>query len=217
MLLRTEHSEIISSLRTLGLDIGANPEDIRSAFRKLAKELHPDVTGQKSDFRFKQITGAYNILKSLSAEELQALCEANPAYEHIKAGRKRQEEARQDQEVQQKARQAQEAQQKARESARESAAKIDAILDKYEHELKDYYTVRSGNQSLDMKAAVLRLNSRNAGAVRALLKHSAHLVNRAEFRKALAGYLRRPEVDNACAEIIASLPFDDTTRKQLAL
>ena len=192
-----EHSEIISSLHTLGLDAGATQEDIRSAFRKLARELHPDVTGQKSDFRFKQITGAYNLLKNLPPEELSALASSNPEYEQIKAERKRQEESRR--------------------AAEESSQKIDSILDKYELSLKDYYASRSGSQALDIKAAVFRLKSRNSGAIRAVLKHSAHLANKTEFRKALSEYLRRPEIDEACAEIIASLPFDDMTRKQIAI
>ena len=95
--------------------------------------------------------------------------------------------------------------------------KIDAVLDKYEHDLKEYYTVHSGNSSLDIKATVLRLKSRSPKAVRAVLKHSAHLANKIEFRKALSEYLKRPEIDDTCAEIIASLPFDDATRKQLAI
>ena len=43
------------------------------------------------------------------------------------------------------------------------------------------------------------------------------MANKTEFRKALAEYLNRPEIDEVCAEIIASLPFDDMTRKQIAV
>ena len=190
-----EHSEILSALRTLGLDPGASQEDIRSAFRRLAKELHPDVTGQKSDFRFKQITGAYNILKNLSPEELLALSAPNPDYQLVRAEHQRQEESRRRQEA--------------------AAAKIDSILDKYDRELKDYYTNHPAN-NLDIHAAILRLKSHNPGSLRAILKHSAHLANRTEFRKALSELLNRPEIDSSCAEIIASLPFDAMTRKVLA-
>ena len=190
-----EHSEILSALRTLGLDSGASQEDIRSAFRRLAKELHPDVTGQKSDFRFKQITGAYNILKNLSPEELLALSAPNPDYQLVRAEHQRQEETRRRQEA--------------------SFAKIDSILDRYDRELKDYYTNHQTG-SLDIQGAVLRLKSRNPGSLRAVLKHSAHLANRTEFRKALCELLNRPEIDSSCAEIIASLPFDAKTRKVLA-
>ena len=60
------------------------------------------------------------------------------------------------------------------------------------------------------------MKSQNSGALRAVLKHSAHLANKTEFRKSLSGLLNRPEIDEACAEIIASLPFDAMTRKVLA-
>ena len=62
-----DKAEILTNLKTLGLDAGASPDDIHSAFRRLARELHPDVTGSKSDFRFKQITSAYNQLKNLKS------------------------------------------------------------------------------------------------------------------------------------------------------
>ncbi len=157
--------------------------------------MHPDITGQKSDFRFKQITGAYNLLKNLTPEELHALTAQNPEYQLIRAEHHRQEAAR--------------------ESARHSAAKIDSILDRYDRELKDYYTSHQAG-GLDIRGAVLRLKSHNPGTLRAVLKHSAHLANRTEFRKALSELLNRSEIDGACAEIIASLPFDAMTRKVLA-
>ena len=108
-------------------------------------------------------------------------------------------------------------QEEARKAAEESSRKIDSILDKYEHDLKDYYSSSSGSQALDIKSAIFRLKSHNSGAVRAVLKHSAHLANKTEFRKAIAEYLNRPEIDESCAEVIASLPFDDMTRKQIAI
>ena len=61
------------------------------------------------------------------------------------------------------------------------------------------------------------MKSTNPKALRAVLKHSAHLANKVEFRKALTELLSRQEIDGACAEIIASFPFEDTTRKLLAL
>ena len=187
-----ENSEIITHLKALGLDVGATPDDIRAAFRRLAKELHPDVTGQKSDFRFKLVTTAYNALKGISASDLASLAESSPAYEQIRAQKQRQEEAR------------------------KTAERIDAVLDKYEKEIKDYYTSRPPDDQLDMKAVLLRMKSRNPKALRAVLKHSMHLANRTEFRKAVTELLTRPEVDGECAEIIASFPFDAMTRKLIA-
>ena len=49
---------------TLGLSRGAAADDIRQAYRKLAKELHPDVRpGDKdAEERFKRVTSAFNLL-----------------------------------------------------------------------------------------------------------------------------------------------------------
>jgi curved DNA-binding protein len=50
--------------RILGVDKGATEGDIKRAYRKLARELHPDVTGDdgRATERFKQVTEAYEIL-----------------------------------------------------------------------------------------------------------------------------------------------------------
>ena len=191
--IQIENKEIITHLKALGLDIGATPEDIRASFRRLARELHPDVTGSKSDFRFKQITGAYNALKSLTAEELEALAQSDPAYAYIRAEREREE------------------------AARRAAEKIDAIIDRYERDIKDYYTNKPSEDRTGIDAITFRLKSRNPKVIGVALKHSGHLVNRIEFRKAITELLKRPEIDEASAEAASVLPFDDMTRKLLAL
>ena len=47
----------------LGVDRDASPEQIKKAYRRLARELHPDVaTGDGSGDRFKDVTRAYEVL-----------------------------------------------------------------------------------------------------------------------------------------------------------
>jgi DnaJ-class molecular chaperone len=46
---------------TLGVSKNASEDDIRRAFRKLAKELHPDISSGNEE-RFKKVTSAYELL-----------------------------------------------------------------------------------------------------------------------------------------------------------
>ena len=187
-----DNAEIIASLRTLGLDAGATSEDIRTAFRRLALELHPDITGSKSDFRFKQITGAYNVLKNLTPEELASLpptVQKRNIYDYYSETKKQ----------------------------RADSEKVDAILDKYEQEIKAYYSSKSVNEDSDMEAIIFRLKSQNPGVINATLKHSLNLANKVEFRRALVEILKRPVIDESTAEITSSFPFDDMTRKLIAM
>jgi molecular chaperone DnaJ len=47
----------------LGVDRGATDEQIKRTYRKLARELHPDVNNDPAaERRFKEITAAYQTL-----------------------------------------------------------------------------------------------------------------------------------------------------------
>lgn len=52
--------------RTLGLSPGASPDDIRRAYRRLAKANHPDSAGEKALPRFLAIQAAYESLAGVA-------------------------------------------------------------------------------------------------------------------------------------------------------
>ncbi|WP_051228783.1 J domain-containing protein [Pleomorphomonas oryzae] len=56
------HNDPMDLYRALGLTSSATMEEIGAAFRKRAKETHPDSTGQASADAFREMSDAYDIL-----------------------------------------------------------------------------------------------------------------------------------------------------------
>lgn len=54
----------IDFYKALGVASGSSEQDIKRAYRKLAKEFHPDSTGgdKKKEVRFKEVSAAYEVL-----------------------------------------------------------------------------------------------------------------------------------------------------------
>ena len=77
----------------LGVGPGASNADIKAAYRKLAKELHPDARGgsPRLQSRFQEVTAAYNQLKDeaarrrFEAERLSQSARRQPAFEETAA------------------------------------------------------------------------------------------------------------------------------------
>jgi len=58
---RTADRSVTSAFQALGLDAGASQDEVRSAYRSLAKEAHPDRGGTEAEF--KQLQEAYTTAK----------------------------------------------------------------------------------------------------------------------------------------------------------
>lgn len=61
------HSDPEGLYRALGVSPAADPDEIKNAYRRLAKETHPDTASGGSEFQFHRIYNAYKILSDIKA------------------------------------------------------------------------------------------------------------------------------------------------------
>jgi hypothetical protein len=62
---RGRHNGLMDPYGVLGLEAGASRADVTAAYRRLAKEWHPDRrAGQEADRRMAEINGAYDLLRA---------------------------------------------------------------------------------------------------------------------------------------------------------
>jgi curved DNA-binding protein CbpA len=61
------HSDPEGLYRALGVSPAADPDEIKNAYRRLAKETHPDTARGSSEFQFHKIYNAYKILSDIEA------------------------------------------------------------------------------------------------------------------------------------------------------
>ena len=213
-------AEVAYSLRVLGLAPGATAADVRSAFRRLARTCHPDVTGRQGSYRFQEITGAYTFLKGLSAEELKRCPTGTSVRQPARRSwpdpfawyRRRAERAQARAEAVREA----ERQEEERRS-RMRGERVVRVLERYERALSEHWAqVEEEADRGFLGELLVRLASPVAAVRHLALGRLGTLANRAEILRALGELLSRHEIDDRTARLVADLPLRPECRRRLA-
>ncbi len=85
------HSDPLGLYRALGISPTATEEEIAAAFRKRAKETHPDTSGCESTEEFVQVSAAYDVLGDPSRREKYDKSNWEP-FQRDAAGKKEREQ-----------------------------------------------------------------------------------------------------------------------------
>lgn len=181
------HSEIILNLEILGLSPGANHDDIRSAFRKLALELHPDVSGSGDSEKFRSVNNAYAALKNLSENELEAVTLK------IKDFRTNLKQISKIDSIIDK--------------YELKIKNLNQKVTSQKYKISDKF----------LNAIIFRLRSNNPKIINIALKNSSQAVDNINFKRALTKILLQNKIDNQTALLVSHLKFDDDSRRFLAV
>ena len=215
--------KIKSSLRTLELEPGASPDEIKTAFKKLAKIYHPDVAAPKDAWRFQQITGAYSLLKNLNflenldldnlnLEDLENFNNFNN-FNNSEVSRDDKADASEEQDETKAKREAQ-----ARNKNFE--LKIDKILTRCEDEINNYINKSeqiSKRAEQELKDNIIfRLNSQLKEVRNIAIKRTGNLINREDVRQTLINLILNHDLDSETSRLIEMLPMNGDTRERIA-
>ena len=56
--------------KILGVDRNASDEEIRKAYRKMARRYHPDIAGKQYEGKFEQVNRAYSVLSDPKKKQM---------------------------------------------------------------------------------------------------------------------------------------------------
>ena len=228
-------AEVVHSLRILGLPSDATADDVRSAFRRLARTYHPDVAGRHYSRKFEQITKAYAILKELPQEESSnetarppKSASQNDVGRWFSFGgtlsrtfdwyRTKQERPGTEKETLRRA-----AEDAFKKTLIENEARVDAILNRGERMLEGLLSRREREtRRVGTKGLVLRLASGNcqvrhlALANLASLTSLGELANKPEIFETLSDSLQKWSIDDKTARLVSALPLTPDNHRRLA-